>query len=98
MEAQTAFQQLPEDTQESYNEATIALKERFKPPSHQSCYQSELGTYIEFGIRQLSIDSCNLLVLNLEESKKMSEEVGIVNLPKTLEIPPYLEQVCMAEI
>ena len=42
--AQTAFQWLPGDTQEGYCEATIALKERFEPPSHQSHYQAELGT------------------------------------------------------
>ena len=42
--AQTAFQRLLGDTQESYNEASISLKERFGPPSHQSRYQAELGT------------------------------------------------------
>ena len=35
--SQTASQRLLEDTQESYNGATIALKEQLEPPSPQSC-------------------------------------------------------------
>ena len=40
--AQIAFQRLPEDTRNDYDEATKALKERFEPKSRKSRYQAEL--------------------------------------------------------
>ncbi len=42
--AQTAFQRLPADTQESYSDAVKALKERFEPPSRRTRDQAELQT------------------------------------------------------
>ena len=40
--AQTAFRRFPPETQESYEDAVKALRERFDPPARKDLYAAEL--------------------------------------------------------
>ena len=61
-------------------------------------FLKEYETHIDFSSGQLKLGGCNPLALNLRQGTMRGTGVGTVQLSEKVKIPPFSEQVVMAEL